>query len=84
MFCTTPERWSTDHGKGTTAGLKSGQTTARRQHPIILTVSKCVEPVVDGGQVDGGQVAHGELVVSGGGGAVAFELVDAALHGVPL
>jgi hypothetical protein len=36
----TPERWSTDHGKGTTAGLKSGQTTARRQHPIILTVSK--------------------------------------------
>jgi hypothetical protein len=29
-------------------------------------------------------VAHGEVVEPGGDGAVAFELVDAALHGVTL
>jgi hypothetical protein len=34
--------------------------------------------------VDGGFVADGELVVPGRDGAVAFETVDAALHGVAL
>jgi hypothetical protein len=34
--------------------------------------------------VDGGFVADGELVVSGGDGAVALEPVDGAFHGVPL
>ena len=31
-----------------------------------------------------GLVSDGELVLPGGRGAVALELVDAALHGVPL
>lgn len=38
--------------------------------------------MVDGGDGEGGFVAHGEFVVAGGHGAVLFELVDAALHGV--
>jgi hypothetical protein len=37
-----------------------------------------LEPFVDG-DVDGAEVAHGEFVVSGGDGAVAFEPVDTAL-----
>jgi hypothetical protein len=32
--------------------------------------------------MDGGFVAHGEVVEAGGHGAVLFELVDTALHGV--
>ena len=35
--------------------------------------------MVDRGDGDGGFVADGEFVVSGGHGAVLFELVDAAL-----
>src|SRR4029453_9468781 len=42
------------------------------------------EPFVDRRGVDGGFVADGELVEAGGDRAVAFEPVDAALHGVPL
>jgi hypothetical protein len=42
------------------------------------------EPSADGGDVEGGLVADGEFVVAGGDGAVALELVDAALDGVPL
>jgi hypothetical protein len=34
--------------------------------------------------VEGGLVADGELVVAGGDGTVALEVVDPALHGVPL
>jgi len=40
------------------------------------------EPLVDGGDVEGGFVADGELVVSGGDGAVALEPADPAFHGV--
>src|SRR3954464_7316215 len=39
---------------------------------------------VDVGDLDGGVVADGELVVSGGEGAVLFVPVDAALDGMPL
>lgn len=45
-------------------------------------VSKPGEPVVDGSYVDGGLVADGEFVVPGCDGAVAFEPVDAAFHGM--
>ena len=40
--------------------------------------------MVDGGDGEGGFVAHGEFVVPGGHGAMLFELVDAALHGMTL
>jgi hypothetical protein len=43
-----------------------------------------VQPLVDGDDVEGGFVPDGEFVVPGGDSAVAFEPVDAALHGVTL
>jgi hypothetical protein len=43
-----------------------------------------VQPLVDGDDVDGGFVLDREFVVAGSDGAVAFEPVDAALHGVAL
>src|SRR5437763_11582747 len=45
---------------------------------------QAAEPDVDRGDVDGGFVAHGQLVESGGHGAVLLEQVDAALDGVAL
>ena len=39
------------------------------------------EPLVDRGDGEGGLVADGELVIAGGHRSVAFEPVDAALHG---
>src|SRR5918912_3332201 len=45
---------------------------------------EAAEPDVDRGYLDGGFVAHGQLVEAGGYGAVLFEQVDAALHGVAL
>jgi hypothetical protein len=54
-----------------------------RSRPCRVCI-KVSEPLVDRGDVDGGLVADGEFVVPGGRGAVAFEPVDAALHGVAL
>jgi hypothetical protein len=55
--------------------------TCRWVGPVSKSGQK---PFVDHGDVDGGFVAGGEFVVAGGHGAVAFEAVDAALHGVAL
>jgi pimeloyl-ACP methyl ester carboxylesterase len=41
-------------------------------------------PFANVGDVDGGLVAYGEFVVAAGSTSVAFEAVDAALHGVAL
>jgi CBS domain-containing protein len=55
-----------------TEGLISGVPVLHPNGSVLKLVSKAGQPVVDDGDLDGGFVADGELVVSGGNGAVAF------------
>src|SRR5919198_2459726 len=65
-------------------GRSERANRARMSTSHLGRVSKYVEPLVDGDDVDGGLVSDCEFVVAGGHGAVAFEPVDAAFHGVAL
>lgn len=67
--------------------LDAAMSDPRLQITLVVAlgpVSKCAQPLVDGGDVEGGFVSGGELVVAGGHGSVVFELVDAAFDGVTL